>query len=677
MKLPVIDNRLAGYSIDNNPYDLIAGKLSDKFGSSRMIQVMIEPGNVRSGEILNSLSEIESELRRTFPAIRISSLHTARSLLRLYVDGNEPARTLLEKAIQLPVTNNLVSRDTSSFLLYAFADACENFDLVRFDSLIKNPVEGIISATPVSLDHIHAGTEEAIIRDYATILPLVLMIVFAGLYYSYRTFGAVLIGAVHMIISAVIVLFFYFALGVSINQITASAFTISVILSVSLTVHMLTGYRHAVVSGEKEPVFMLLKRYLLPSFLATLTTAVAFGSFLVSESNYMRQFGGVSAVSIMVSFLMIFFMAPVLLPALIKPSGLPKELPAIKLQRIIHTHRKLIGLVLCGILAISLVALPGLRFKINPETYIPRHSAVYDNYIKLRGAFFSLASIDVLIEPGDAIPDTIPGPSERRILLEAVSELSREIKQWEGVDRVESVADQAAIEEELRIPGLRITVYPLSRNPYVSKDQENYRIHVKLKDQEKVHAIAKKISLAGARYEPALACSVYSDFLYFDYINHSITHSLLRSFGVSALFILVVLLALTRQVRATAISLLANATPLGFLILLFYVASINLNITTSLTLLVCLGLIVDDTIHILYRRIRLRQPLDELGSGVLTTSILLTLGFATFTLSRLQPIQFFGLLNACVFLVAVVSDLAIISWLLNEDKAVAEIPHRS
>jgi predicted RND superfamily exporter protein len=106
--------------------------------------------------------------------------------------------------------------------------------------------------------------------------------------------------------------------------------------------------------------------------------------------------------------------------------------------------------------------------------------------------------------------------------------------------------------------------------------------------------------------------------------------------------------------------------PLGFLVLIFVLFGVDLNITTSVTLVVCLGLIVDDTIHILYRRIRLQKPLNELAIGMLKTSFILTVGFSFFLMSQSLQIQLFGVLNAIVFLIAIVSDLSIMSWLIKE-----------
>jgi predicted RND superfamily exporter protein len=142
----------------------------------------------------------------------------------------------------------------------------------------------------------------------------------------------------------------------------------------------------------------------------------------------------------------------------------------------------------------------------------------------------------------------------------------------------------------------------------------------------------------------------------------------LRSLLFSAVLIFLTFFTLTTDIRAVLASILANLAPLGFLVLIFVVFKIDMNITTSITLVICLGLIVDDTIQIIYRRVRLGEQMDELGFGVLTTTLIMAAGFLSFLLSRSNPIQIFGLLCAVVFLLAAVSDMTIIPWMLEKSQ---------
>lgn len=173
---------------------------------------------------------------------------------------------------------------------------------------------------------------------------------------------------------------------------------------------------------------------------------------------------------------------------------------------------------------------------------------------------------------------------------------------------------------------------------------------------------SRRIEEDFGKYKNEFTYSLFSEYLYFDYISSSITRSRLRSLLFSAIPIFLILFLLTRNIRSSLVSILANLLPLALPVILFLLTGLEMNITTSITLVICLGLIVDDKIQILYRRTHLDRQLSEPGYSVLTTSILLTGGFFSFILGSSQPNRIFGLLCAMVFLAAAVSDIVIMSW---------------
>ena len=99
--------------------------------------------------------------------------------------------------------------------------------------------------------------------------------------------------------------------------------------------------------------------------------------------------------------------------------------------------------------------------------------------------------------------------------------------------------------------------------------------------------------------------------------------------------------------------------------MMFVLFRINLNIGTAMTAVICLGIIVDDTIHILYRKLILGEELKELTHGLFLTSFFLTVSFLLFMISDFQPTKNFGFLSGCVFIVAYLSDMIILNWLLK------------
>jgi predicted RND superfamily exporter protein len=287
---------------------------------------------------------------------------------------------------------------------------------------------------------------------------------------------------------------------------------------------------------------------------------------------------------------------------------------------------------------------------------------VYHVNKEIRDNFHSLAEIDLLIETKQADSDS----ASKAGLFTLVRDFSRTMEGYRGVSAVQSFTDQLEFEQRHSLPGFRIVLFPRIRNPFVTQDREKYRINIKLADPEDIWKVNDQIIAGFHPYKEKYQLGIYSDFLFFHFINASVTRSLMKSLVLSGILILVILFLLTRNLRVTAVTTLANLIPLGFLVVVMVLFRIEMSVAASMTLVVSLGVVVDDTIHILYRRIFLDRPLEELGFGVVTTSLILFAGFFSFILSSSLPNQIFGVLCSSAFLVAIVSDLAVMSWLIRE-----------
>jgi uncharacterized protein len=669
-KPPGIDSRLAGYNIDHNPYDSIALRMTSLFASGNMVQVLVKPEQCSIKELLSGLEEVENEIKTAFPGIRVESLRSASTLLLRRVKDDSQAKDALAAALNIPLAQNLVGRDTSSLLMVAFADNADNFNTSLFDSVISKKYEGIEKMHALSMSHIQDEIGNSIVRDSMLIIPVILLIVVGFLFLSYRSFTAVLFCLINVSFSMVPTLFFLDLFNVSINQITVTVIPVVIILSLSASVHLITGYIHRSAQDDRNiRIGQTLAHYITPCFLSTLTTAIAFGSFYFSDSLYIRQFGIVTAFSLLVVFAITFLTAPLTLRFVRNHKG--KNFPldfTLALERILHNNRKAISAALVSVALVSLFFISNITYNIDIETYIPRRTEVYTSYREIKNAFHSLTEIDLLIETGNTRYDSTQSPIARRELIALVSSLSDEISKYPEVTSVQSIKNQIDFENHYSLPGFKATIFPRSSNPFVSADQMNYRINMKLSRPRDVWLVSDRFAQHFSSYEPNFKYALYSDFLFFHYLSSSITNSLLRSILFSSILIIIIIFLLTLSFKKTLISIIANAVPLGFLILIFVVFGIDMNITTSISLIICLGLIVDDTIHILYRRVRLKEPLEELGFGILTTTIIITLGFISFLLSQSLPNQVFALLCAAVFIISVVSDMTVMTWVMPKDQ---------
>lgn len=102
---------------------------------------------------------------------------------------------------------------------------------------------------------------------------------------------------------------------------------------------------------------------------------------------------------------------------------------------------------------------------------------------------------------------------------------------------------------------------------------------------------------------------------------------------------------------------------------------IPFNTATSLISAVAIGIAVDDTIHFLFEYKALRasglsidhsveRTIYKKGRVILTSSLILSIGFGVMVFSRFIPIVNFGSLSAVIMITAVIGDLILLPSLL-------------
>ena len=141
--------------------------------------------------------------------------------------------------------------------------------------------------------------------------------------------------------------------------------------------------------------------------------------------------------------------------------------------------------------------------------------------------------------------------------------------------------------------------------------------------------------------------------------------SLIKSLAMAGAFIFLMILIMTRSVSASLLGLVPNLIPIGFMILIFYLLKLDINMVSALSAVICIGLLDDDTIHILYRRLRLKEDLKELSFSVLSSGLILSICFGFFLITSFEPIRTFGWVSAMVFIIGVVSELTLMQWVIN------------
>lgn len=147
--------------------------------------------------------------------------------------------------------------------------------------------------------------------------------------------------------------------------------------------------------------------------------------------------------------------------------------------------------------------------------------------------------------------------------------------------------------------------------------------------------------------------------------------------GLSIAFLIVALISglMFRNLPMVVISLIPNMLPLLMIAGIMGWSDIDLKLSTSIIFTIAFGIAVDDTIHFISKlRIELAKgkALKEAvessflsaGKAIIITSIILCGGFMTLSLSSFLGTFYIGVLISTTLLLAVVSDLFVLPWLV-------------
>ena len=175
-------------------------------------------------------------------------------------------------------------------------------------------------------------------------------------------------------------------------------------------------------------------------------------------------------------------------------------------------------------------------------------------------------------------------------------------------------------------------------------------------------AIAANVDPALAEVRPTGSIYIINEHLW------KIVRDLSRSFIIALIVMSIWLVIMLRSLRLGFVAMLPNLFPVLLVVGAIAFLGIQVNIGVLLAATVCLGLVIDDTIHFFHHtRILIRDgaeaeaaikhTLDQAGLPMLMTSIVLTLGFGVFGLADLGMLRTVAGVAAGIIMVAMFLEL--------------------
>jgi uncharacterized protein len=659
MDLPAFSGSLRGFDLHENEFYATKVRADSLFGGGTTIYVTVTPASQATAKVFAGVRRLEERVGAALPRAQIFSLSTYYDLAYASTYRHTTIDHFLTLASRTRVVRDLVARDRGSFLVLVRVPADMTVDIARFSSVIEEGYQGIAVPRAMSMFHVEDTIRRYIIRDFVALTAGIVVVLIALFFYIYRRLAAAGFAAVNIVLSVVASLFFFSVLDIDLNLVTMLVIPVAAILSLADSVHMLTGYARSDIGNGEARLTHVLAQYIVPSFYSSLTTAVAFLTLhLYSDAAFIQDFGLVTAAALMAEFVLTFMVSPFLLHAL--------DLRAVHGAKVsagaefLRAHQTAFGVCFLLILVGSAFLLPRLQFSTSTRTFFPRGADITAAHDRFNEQYYSQIDLEILVE------GTGPSSEGAQDRLDTyVDQLGKRLAADPAVTRVTSARDRIRIASFLPMSIPVGDFYP-GVNPFYHEASHVHRLAVTFNDPDDIKRFYARTFLALRNDAPEeITIAATSASLIMDSVNEHVATSLVQSLLTAGLAIAFMMLVLTRSVMLALLCLIPNVVPLAIVTLVFVVFEFRINILTAITAVVCLGLLDDDTIHILYRRVALRRPLDEVSFSILSTSVILVAGFALFAASSFRPIQTFGTISAVVFLFGVVSDLTMMPAIID------------
>ena len=657
--IPKFNGNISGFNLENNQEFIKYNRTDSIFKNGSKIYLEILPNSDERKSTHKAIESLKQKIKLKYKNAKIISPLTFYSkMIRHWKIKNNKLSTFLKQAKQIPELNKLIANDLKSFLVVISFKDLNNIDIDYINNIVKSPPEKIKKINVFSRAHLESSIEKYITKDIRNLIILILAFFLVYITYAFRNYKALIFMAFTILGPIAVSIFTFYLIGVQINIISLLVFPIVLILALSDSIHLLTGY---VKFNHVESKFLraqkVISYYIIPSFFSSATTSAAFLSFyFFNESIYIQQFGLITSISLILEFIIIFTIAPFLLMQLdlvkINDSSLNVA------SNFLIKNKKPISFGLVLILMVSLFFVNKLSIKSDTGIFFPKNSEISNVKDRLIKNYYSTIELNILVS-------THKEEINKKSLEDYIEKLSTKFKKEDLVINTSCALDKYYFKTRYGIEANLFDFFDQG-NPYYDKKSNTYRIELRFKTPKDVVKFSDEKLTAILKDCPSGINIYYSSLgLLMDEVNNSITNSLIKSLLTSGFVIFLIILIITKSVLASFLSLLPNLIPIGFIIIIYYFLNININIITALTVVISIGLLDDDTVHILYRKFWLKKPMEELSFSILSSAIILTICFAFFMICSFKPIVTFGWVISLIFIIGVISEMTLMQWILK------------
>ena len=711
----------------DNPQLTAFEALQSEFDSSDNVLIAVAPkqGNVFNRDTLAALEFITSEAWKTPYSSRVDSLNNYQYTRVsgddiLVEDMVPPVSEMTDNRIQQLQKESLSEKQLVNRLLAADGEVGAVNITIRLPGKMREMevpevavfIRDLVSQAEQKFPQqtfymsgqimMNATLVDASQHDMTVLFPITLLLILVGMMVFTRSIAAsfstllVTLGAIIGALGAA------GWLGISLSPPSASAPTIILTIVVADCMHLLSAYYAGLRRGEEKNAAMktALTENFRAIYLTSLTTMAGFMTLNFSDSPPFRDLGNISALGVLVAWLMTVSFLPVwtlVLPSRVKTTHSSKhhvpQWPA-TLAASLDKHRRISLVAVAGLIVLMIVGLPKNRLDDTFYDYFGESFPVRQANDFLFENLTGIATLEY--ELGSGAKNGISDPE----FLKKVDAFSNWYEQQEGVYHVSVFTDvlkrinrnlHGDNAQSYRLPETHeeasqyTLLYELSMpfglqlSNQVKPDHSAMRMVVTMKKMSSQSLMAlenRAQSWLQQQGMQSLTGPGVSPDMMFAHIGERNNRTLLVGVVVALLLISTLLLFVFRSVRVGVISLAPNLMPVGIAFagwgLLVGEVGLSLSVIGTMTL----GIVVDDTVHFLSRYMvatrekglskvaAIEEAFRKVGRALIGTTVTLVIGFMVLALSPFKLNSDMGLMTAVTLAIALALDMLLLPVLL-------------
>lgn len=491
-----------------------------------------------------------------------------------------------------------------------------------------------------------------------------------------RSFRLVAVSLVAPVIAVIWTLALLALFGISINSLNQMVVVMVLVITYSDSMHFLMYLRqpaHSALTSNQS--IRNATRVVLPAcFMTSITTGIGFASLGFSESFLIKQFGLVCATGAVVGFVVITLCTPLLVWGGRSNNRSELRVPGIKSVTLSSKSDRpilVLGLLVTAALVVSAFQLrPGYQLGENlPSNHeFSRATRVADAQL---GGVLPLHMM-VEWQNGAAVSDRQRLKDIRKIrrLLSESTELQwlsvvdllRFSSGFNSVSRLELLPDQV-VERVLNRTDARALLS--TQLPIADSDEFN-----------ELFSRLNSVALSIAGQVPGTVIKLNGLLPLLSATSQGMIGDLMKSLGATFVMVSLLMWLVFRSWRLALLLFIPNIAPIAGVATVLVSFNQPLRYASVIVFSICLGLVVDDSIHIAHRYLVYRksgltlacaveQALQEVGLVLILTTLILVGGFSALVFGSNPTVSLIGLLLVCGLCIALIYDLLLLPPLLR------------